>query len=303
MEEYKMRLIEKVEELYETGKMAPLKEDKPLSPLQKRIVDNLSFRIKDPTDDSKSYSRDMEEGEESLCGYLKRRILEEIVTYTGIIENNSSIIDINDYLVDAHLVINPKTNDVVAKYYTKSPFNPGTRYSSHDDSKGDHIYIGKDMFNLIDNKRKHRGLQTQEKVITERFLRVRDTLRSITNKKNEMVIDEFINNVQGCLDNLRRSATDFYDVCDTLGFDKKKIKKSDVRTVHWYGRILNAVVGTLSHRVTKDARCFHKTDIAELRGVLSRFGKDVGNMYSFLNKKLMPDIKRMLGYKAPSNNR
>lgn len=296
-----MQLIEKIDEFYEQRRLASLNEDIALSEFQNMILDNMSFRIKDPTDNSKFYSKDVAK-DDPLADYIKKRLLEELIKFTGIIENNEDRIEEDEFLLDAHLVVYGDNGNVFVKYHTKSPLDTGSRSSyENDKKKGDHIYIGKDMFNLFQSHRVHRGLQTQEKVLGERFSKTRKDLMGIsksTSRNRKILIDRFIRVTQRNLDNLSHCATEFYDICDNLGFDKKDIVETDLEEVLEYAGRFDKAVGKLSNSTKRYARRFHKTsDCGKFVGLFYRLRKDIGNIYTFLDLKLMRDIENQLGYK------
>lgn len=127
--------------------------------------------------------------------WLRSYIVENMIYYTAIIENNSYFIEQNSFLVIARLRSRDKESSYEIKFYSHDPAELSSYYK-------DKLYIGRDFIDLFKFERPHFGIEC--------FIdSLRNQLNTLFEKANEKLIKkgEYIDFMQE-LDELVEEVTD-----------------------------------------------------------------------------------------------
>lgn len=218
--------------------------------------------------------------------WLRSYIVENMIYYTAIIENNSYFIEQNSFLVIARLRSRDKENSYEIKFYSHDPSELSSYYK-------DKLYIGRDFIDLFNFERPHFGvecfidsLRTQLNVL---FEKAKEKLR----KKEEYLdfmqeLDELVDEVTDKAKRTIPSIPAFFNLEDS---DKKTLNEIQTRY-----RSLQHLLIEVRDELSEFESRLRFDDENQFVKYVTKYKKDISNLILYLNLKIISRITYKINF-------
>ncbi len=214
---------------------------------------------------------------ESLLGYLKESIIQNLAMYSVLIDISSYFIEQNNCLVLARLrERDSEGRRFEIKFYTHSAAELMTHYE-------DKIYIGRDFLDLFNLKRKYLGVKEFVLSLKDQF----DTLldKAQTKLKSPMEYKSFFQEITESIDELRtESLLILQSLPPHLDFNKLGVK--DLIDMNSQYRTINHFLIELHDEVEEFENILRFKKEADFVRYVTKYKKDITNLISYFNIKI-----------------
>ena len=214
---------------------------------------------------------------ESLLGYLKESIIQNLAMYSVLIDISSYFIEQNNCLVLARLrERDSEGRRFEIKFYTHSAAELMTHYE-------DKIYIGRDFLDLFNLKRKYLGVKEFVLSLKDQF----DTLldKAQTKLKSPMEYKSFFQEITESIDELR---TESLLILQSLPphSDFNKLGAKDLIDLNSQYRTINHFLIELHDEVEEFENILRFKKEADFVRYVTKYKKDITNLISYFNIKI-----------------
>jgi len=218
--------------------------------------------------------------------WLKNYLIENMIIYTAIIENNSYFIEQNSFLVIARLRERDKEGSFEVKYYSHDPSELSSYYK-------DKIYIGRDFVDLFKFERPHFGvecfidsLRNQLKILSERAdekLRDKESYEDYFKELDELV-DELEKKARRTIP----SIPPFFDPENT---DKKTLNEIQSRY-----RTLQHLLIEVRDELSEFEGRLRFDEENQFAKYVTKYKKDISNLILYLNLKIISRLTYKINF-------
>ncbi len=221
-----------------------------------------------------------------LLEWIRNYLIENMIFYTAIIENNSYFIEQNSFLVIARLRQREKDNSFEVKYYSHDPSELSSYYK-------DKLYIGRDFVDLFNFERPHFGVEC--------FIdSLRTQLNVLFEKANEKLkdkggyldylqeLDELVEELEDKAKRTIPSIPTFFNPDDT---DKKTLNEIESR----YRSLQHLLIEVRDELSEFEGRLRFDEENQFVKYV-TKYKKDISNLILYLNLKVISRLTYKINF-------
>lgn len=218
--------------------------------------------------------------------WIRNYLIENMIYYTAIIENNSYFIEQNSFLVIARLRGRDKENCFEVKYYSHDPSELSSYYK-------DKLYIGRDFIDLFKFERPHFGVESFIDSIRTQLDVLFDKAKEKLKRKEDYIdflqeLDELVDELTDRAKKTIPSIPPFFNPEET---DKKTLNEIQSR-YRSLQHLLIEVRDELSEFESK-LRFDEETQFVKY---VTKYKKDISNLILYLNLKIISRLTYRINF-------
>ncbi len=218
--------------------------------------------------------------------WIRNYLVENIICYTAIIENNSYFIEQNSFLVIARLRSRDKDNSFEVKYYSHDPSEISSYYK-------DKLYIGRDFVDLFNFERPHFGvecfidsLRTQLNVLFEK------AHEKLQNKESYL---DYLQELDELVDELTDKANRTIPSIPAF-FNPEEADKKSLNEIQSRYRSLQHLLIELRDELSEFESRLRFDEENQFVKYVTKYKKDISNLILYLNLKIISRLTYKINF-------
>jgi len=221
-----------------------------------------------------------------LLEWIRNYLVENMIFYTAIIENNSYFIEHNDFLVIARLRGKDKEGSFEVKYYSHDPSELSSYYK-------DKIYIGRDFVDLFNFERPHFGVECS-------IDSLRTQLKVLYEKANEKLQDkesylDYFQELDELVDELGEKAKRTIPLIPAF-FNPEEADKKTLNEIQSRYRSLQHLLIEVRDELSEFEGRLRFDEENQFAKYVTKYKKDISNLILYLNLKIISRLTYKINF-------
>lgn len=218
--------------------------------------------------------------------WIRNYLVENMIFYTSIIENNSYFIEQNSFLLIARLRKREKDNSFEVKYYSHDPLELSSYYK-------DKLYIGRDFVDLFNFERPHFGVEC--------FIdSIRTQLNALFEKANEKLQDkesylDYLQELDELVDELGDKAKRTIPSIPAF-FNPEETDKKTLNEIQSRYRSLQHLLIEVRDELSEFEGRLRFDEENHFVKYVTKYKKDISNLILYLNLKVISRLTYKINF-------